>query len=167
MAHGKTFGRRLLPFDCVVAIALVVIVLVPGARAQEEKISSPALASETNPAEIRMVSTEFKFAPAKVSVTAGRAVALVLDNSGAETEHGNSVPAFGFRLEAKAGSRKTFVFAKPGEYDLSCDLPGHREAGMKGTLIVSAFCPAAANSTCRLCGRRRFLRHLHGLVRRP
>jgi len=31
------------------------------------------------------------------------------------------------------------VFEKPGEYEYSCDLPGHRDAGMKGTLIVRAF----------------------------
>ena len=47
-------------------------------------------------------------------------------------------PALGFRLEAKAGeiARKTAVFDRPGEFEFSCDLPGHREAGMKGMLIV-------------------------------
>jgi plastocyanin len=54
---------------------------------------------------------------------------------------GSVVPAFGFRLQAKAGetARKSTVFEKPGEYEYSCDLPGHRDAGMKGTLIVHAF----------------------------
>jgi uncharacterized cupredoxin-like copper-binding protein len=49
------------------------------------------------------------------------------------------VPALGFRLHAKAGeiARKNIVFDKPGEYEFSCDLPGHREAGMKGTLIAA------------------------------
>ncbi|MGH6856597.1 MAG: plastocyanin/azurin family copper-binding protein [Methylocella sp.] len=28
------------------------------------------------------------------------------------------------------------MIEKPGEYEFICDLPGHREAGMKGTLIV-------------------------------
>jgi uncharacterized cupredoxin-like copper-binding protein len=46
-----------------------------------------------------------------------------------------------FALEVEAGeiARKSIVFDKPGEYEFSCDLPGHREAGMKGTLIVGAF----------------------------
>ena len=79
--------------------------------------------------------------PAKVRVIAGRAVTLILDNSGGETEHGLFLPAFNFRLQAKAGevARQSFVFEKPGEYDFVCDLPGHREAGMKGTLTVGAF----------------------------
>jgi Copper binding proteins, plastocyanin/azurin family len=70
--------------------------------------------------------------------TAGRAVTLVLDNSGAETEHGIFVPALGFRLDAKAGEvvRRVTVFDKAGKYDFSCDLPGHPEAGMRGKLIV-------------------------------
>jgi plastocyanin len=74
-------------------------------------------------------------------VIAGRAVTLIPDNSGAETEHDLFVPAVGFRLHAKAGgtARKSTVFEKPGEYEYSCDLPGHRDAGMMGTLIVRVF----------------------------
>jgi heme/copper-type cytochrome/quinol oxidase subunit 2 len=71
-------------------------------------------------------------------VVAGRAVTLVLDNRGAETEHGLFVPALGFRVQVNAGgiARKNTVFVKPGTYEFICDLPGHRDAGMKGTLIV-------------------------------
>ena len=94
--------------------------------------------NETKPAEVRIVSTEFNYAPAKVWAIAGRAVTLVLDNSGAETEHGLFVPGLGFHLQVKAGeiARKKIVFDKSGIYEFNCDLPGHREAGMKGTLIV-------------------------------
>jgi uncharacterized cupredoxin-like copper-binding protein len=100
-----------------------------------EEISAPP------PAEVQIISTEFKYVPANVRLPAGRTVTLVLDNSGAETEHGVIVPAFGFRLEAKAGEvvRTTIVFDRPGEYEFTCDLPGHREAGMKGTLIIAGF----------------------------
>jgi uncharacterized cupredoxin-like copper-binding protein len=93
------------------------------------------------PAEIKIVSTEFKYTPAKLWVVAGREVMLVLDNSGAETEHGIFIPAFGFRLTAMAGeiARKTAVFDKPGEFEFLCLVPGHREMGMKGMLIVGRF----------------------------
>ena len=88
--------------------------------------------------EVWVASTEFKYAPANVRVTAGRMVTLVLDNSGGETEHGLFVPGLGFRLQAKAGeiARKNILVEKPGKYDFDCDLPGHRDAGMTGTLIV-------------------------------
>ena len=94
--------------------------------------------SDTRPNEIRIVSTEFRFEPAEIRVMAGQEVTLVLDNREGETEHDLCVTAFGFRLPAKAGeiARAITVFEKPGEYEFGCDLPGHREAGMKGTLIV-------------------------------
>ncbi len=122
---------RVAPFKIVIAIA---ISLAAPAQAQEIL----ARLNDAKPVEVRIVSTEFQYAPAEVVVPSGRAVTLVLDNSGAETEHGLFVPALGFRLEVKAGeiARKKAVFAKPGEYEFVCDLPGHLEAGMKGRLIV-------------------------------
>jgi nitrite reductase (NO-forming) len=123
------------------AVTLVAIAMSSAAVAQAQEITEPLALNEMQPAEIRIVSTEFKFVPAMVSVPAGRPVTLVLDNSGAETEHGIVLPAFNFRLDVKASeiAQRTFIFARPGEYEFSCDLPGHREAGMEGTLIVSAY----------------------------
>jgi plastocyanin len=131
---GLAISRGLKPTK----VAMAAITMLSAARTQAEEIAVPGPLNETKTAEVRIVSTEFGYAPAKVMVIAGRAVTLVLDNSGAETEHNLFVPAFGFRLQAKAGetARKSTVFEKPGEYEYSCDLPGHREAGMSGKLIV-------------------------------
>jgi plastocyanin len=103
----------------------------------EENVVRPAVPG-SDAGDIRIVSTEFKFVPATIRVIAGRSVTLVLDNSQAETEHGINLPAFGFDLKARAGqvTRKTFTFDEPGEYEFMCNLPGHREVGMKGKLIV-------------------------------
>jgi uncharacterized cupredoxin-like copper-binding protein len=129
---GRNESQRFSPFNIIIPATAMLL----AAPAQAQEIS--ASLNETKPAEVRIVSTEFNYAPAKVLVTAGRAVTLVLDNSGAETEHGLFVQGLGFRLQAKAGkiARKNIVFEKPGKYEFTCDLPGHREAGMKGTLIV-------------------------------
>jgi uncharacterized cupredoxin-like copper-binding protein len=131
---------RLAPFNIIIAA----IAISSAALAQAQEVATPEPSIMTKPAEVRIVSTEFKFAPANVRVTAGRMVTLVLDNSGGETEHGLFVPGLGFRLQAKAGeiARNSTVFVKPGEYKFICDLPGHQEAGMNGTLIVGPFGPA-------------------------
>jgi uncharacterized cupredoxin-like copper-binding protein len=136
MVESKKSGRR-SPYYLMMAFSLAAVAMPSVTRAQAQ-VAALESSNETTPAEVRIVSTEFKYAPAKVRVTAGRAVMLVLDNSGAETEHGLFVPALGFRLQAKGGeiARKSFVFKKPGEYEFICDLPGHRDAGMAGTLIV-------------------------------
>jgi plastocyanin len=134
---GLPISRGLKPTK----VAMAAIAMLSAAGAQAEEIAAPGPLNETKPAEVRIVSTEFGYAPANVIVIAGRAVTLVLDNSGAETEHDLVVSAYGFRMQARAGetARKSTVFEKPGEYEYSCDLPGHRDAGMKGTLIVRAF----------------------------
>lgn len=119
-------------------LAVATLALMAAARAQADTGSPHS--GPLQPAEIKIISTEFKFAPVKLLVVAGREVTLVLDNSGAETEHGIFIPALGFRLAAMAGEivRKTAVFDKPGKFEFICDLPGHREMGMKGILIVGA-----------------------------
>jgi uncharacterized cupredoxin-like copper-binding protein len=100
--------------------------IMSAARAEAQEITLPVASNEATFLEVIIVSTEFKYVPAKI------------DNSTAETEHGIVLPAFNFRLEVKAGeiARKSILIDMPGENEFSCDLPGHREAGMKGTLIA-------------------------------
>jgi uncharacterized cupredoxin-like copper-binding protein len=130
-------SKRHSPFSYVMAFSLAVVAMPSVTRAQAQ-VAALDPSNETKPAEVRIVSTEFRFSPATVLVAAGRVVMLVLDNSGAETEHGLFLPALGFRLQAKAGetARKNTVFEKPGEYEFVCDLPGHHDAGMTGMLLV-------------------------------
>lgn len=49
---------------------------------------------------------------------------------------GGKVP--GFKLQASSGkSDELKVNLKPGKYTFYCDIPGHREAGMEGTISVT------------------------------
>jgi plastocyanin len=142
MTNGKESGRHpAYNFVWALAFSLAAIATLAAARAQAAGSPAPSASNDSKPLEVKIASTEFKFVPATVRVPAGRPVTLILDNSGGETEHGIVLSALGFRMEVNAGgiARKTIVFDKPGEYEFSCDLPGHREAGMKGTLIVGAF----------------------------
>jgi plastocyanin len=122
----------------MMAFTLAAIAVSLAARAQTQELTASLAPQLATPFEIKIISTEFKYSPAGVLGAAGHAVTIILDNSGAETEHGIFVPAIGFRLKAKPGeiTRQTAVFDEPGEFEFSSDLPGHREAGMKGLLIV-------------------------------
>ncbi len=48
---------------------------------------------------------------------------------------GGKVP--NFKLQASSGKSDTLkVDLKPGKYTIYCDIPGHRAAGMQGTITV-------------------------------
>jgi plastocyanin len=51
--------------------------------------------------------------------------------------HTFTVPALGVNIDApvKAHRRLTFT-ARPGTYEFFCAIPGHRQIGMHGTLVI-------------------------------
>jgi cytochrome c oxidase subunit 2 len=87
--------------------------------------------------EVRLVTTEWKFEPGTLQVPLGKPVSLVLDNKGA-LEHDIMAPAL--NLHVYAAAKKTgssmVTFDKPGSYDFECSIPGHKEAGMKGKIVI-------------------------------
>lgn len=84
-----------------------------------------------------MTLVDFAFRPASIRVKAGDPVNLRLVNSGRIT-HDLYVPALGFQVTVAPGQEVVAELpaAPPGTYEFYCTLPGHREAGMRGTLVV-------------------------------
>jgi len=111
--------------------------------------------------EVRVEATEFAFGPATIEVTAGLPVTLTLANVGS-VEHDLTVqeiplaersaaegPMEGHTMSAEAEQAQlhvaapagqpaelTFTPTQPGTYEFACSVPGHKEAGMIGTLVV-------------------------------
>jgi uncharacterized cupredoxin-like copper-binding protein len=83
----------------------------------------------------------FKFDPETLTVRANTPVRITLDNSAANLDHNFVVDNLGgrkFEVDAKARATASGEFTAPaGTYEFYCSVPGHREAGMKGTLRVS------------------------------
>ena len=79
----------------------------------------------------------FFFDPSNVEAPAGVS-ALKLESEGGLHDlvfDNGKVP--NFRLEASSGnSDELKVDLEPGEYTIYCDIPGHREGGMEGTITV-------------------------------
>lgn len=82
----------------------------------------------------------FAFDPAALSAKVGEEVTVTLDNKGV-LEHNFVITEFDVHLGPLAGGTKsapgTFTPTAAGTYTYFCDVPGHREAGMEGTLTVS------------------------------
>ena len=91
---------------------------------------------------IKVTMTEFKFDPATISVTHGKAV-FYLVNAGTVQHDMVIADASGNRVAGSdlVSAGDTLVFTvdniAAGTYTFYCSQPGHRDAGMQGTLTVT------------------------------
>ncbi|MBW3662763.1 MAG: cupredoxin domain-containing protein [Actinobacteria bacterium] len=78
------------------------------------------------------------FEPSSLTTSAGQVTVEL--SAGDESEHTFVIEDLGDRevVAAAAGETATsMVELEPGTYAFYCDVPGHREAGMEGTLEVT------------------------------
>ncbi|OFX29312.1 MAG: hypothetical protein A2Z07_08965 [Armatimonadetes bacterium RBG_16_67_12] len=87
---------------------------------------------------IDIAATDFAFKPSEITVKAGEAVNIRLVNQGTVV-HDLMLPGFGIHFLAPVGQSVTTGFRadRPGQYVFFCGIPGHREAGMTGKVIVA------------------------------
>ena len=86
---------------------------------------------------IRVVARDFSFSPPELDIPAGRTVNVTLVNEG-DLFHDITIPALDFALSASSDTSASGALtpATRGRYEFFCSVPGHREAGMSGTLVV-------------------------------
>jgi len=86
--------------------------------------------------EITMNATSFSFEPSEITLRAGEEVTISMHSEGAF--HDLRVQGKGHVVGANAGKAENggLRIDKPGRYTFWCSVPGHRSAGMEGTLIV-------------------------------
>jgi plastocyanin len=114
----------------------------PAASVQAPAQAAPVAQAAT---EVKVVATELKFNPATIQAKVGQPIKIVLENKGA-IEHDIHFPTLkadkpAARLTAHARSGQTatleFTPTAKGRYEYICTIPGHKEAGMKGTIDVA------------------------------
>ena len=134
----------------------------PAGHSHGEGFSAGEPGDPKKPARIGQVTMgemdgKMMFMPAKVEVKKGEQVKFVLRNNGeldhefilattAENlKHGEAMKKNpdmehddpnGKRLAPKKADEIVWKFTKAGEFEYGCLIPGHREAGMIGTIIV-------------------------------
>lgn len=120
--------------------------------------------AETNaPQEVVVTTTDLAFDSERIEVTANQPVVLTLRNDGAlehdvsimhipveitdaaeEDEAGHDMSAMEempeLHVSAMPGMSNSLTFTptEPGEYTFFCTVTGHQDAGMTGTLVVTA-----------------------------
>ena len=89
-------------------------------------------------ARIEVTADGFAFDPAEIGVPAGQEVEVVLTSQ--DMAHNFILDELDVEIYAAAGESSTgrFTPTTPGTYEFYCSIPGHRGAGMEGTLVVEA-----------------------------
>jgi len=136
------------PWTILLALGLAVAACTPGAER----------------AELTIVATDFAYTPTTLEVRDGQPVHLRLQNdgslehdlslsglpiaegsvaatpeSGHDMSHLHTDAALSVHLSAQPGQNASVSFTptEPGSYRFICTIPGHQEAGMFGTLMVT------------------------------
>lgn len=112
---------------CVGAIAVAAIPQQAGAAV------SPEIMAEL-PA---VVTPGFSFEMPAITMRAGETVALRLDNPHS-APHSFDIDELNVHVPMPAGGSSMALFraTEPGRYTYYCQIPGHRELGMEGVLVV-------------------------------
>ena len=142
-------------FATLLGAGLVIVALASGCTGKDG--AEDATGTTSNGVQQRTVAlSELKFEPATLTVRAGPPVRLTVKNAGT-AEHDlviAGLPATGVKNAAdahrasmqpgmimadtkpKSQAEIAFTPMKAGTYEIYCSYPGHKDGGMKGTLIV-------------------------------
>ncbi|MGD9712591.1 MAG: cupredoxin domain-containing protein, partial [Thermomicrobiales bacterium] len=108
-------------------------------------VGGTASLADDQEAERVIVAGDVFFDLAAVAIPARTDVIIELRNEGA-APHNFSIDEMDVSVDIAPGETRYVVINAPaGEYEYYCDIPGHREAGMTGTLTVGA--PATPATT--------------------
>jgi uncharacterized cupredoxin-like copper-binding protein len=107
------------------------------AAADEDQAAAEAAGEAPAPATAQNVTSfDIYFEPAEITIPANTDVPFTLPNDGA-APHNFSIDELGISVDIAPGStEETVINAAAGTYEYYCNVPGHKEAGMVGTLIV-------------------------------
>ncbi len=149
--HHRSKLRSVLVFAALAAPALLLGIACS---------SGGSDAATTGPLKLTVTASELQFAPATLTVQAGRPVQLTIKNAGTTDHdfviagmpalevtndlkeagpghtHDMSVESVAGHMLAKHTAHVGFVPMQRGTYAFYCSVPGHREGGMHGTITV-------------------------------
>jgi uncharacterized cupredoxin-like copper-binding protein len=130
---------RQLGFGALV-LATAAMVACGGRGSAASKTTTGAGAA--GPQDITVKGTDqLRFQPATLTAKANTPIRLTLDDTGDALIHDFVIDNAGgkqIKVEAQPNSKATGEFTvPPGSYQFYCSQPGHKEAGMIGTLTVS------------------------------
>jgi plastocyanin len=103
--------------------------------------SAPSAGGGSSISESANPSGQLKFTKSSLTAKAGKVTIDFTNKSSLPhnmtVQQGTNGPVIGATPTFSGGSKTLHVALKPGTYTFYCSVPGHRQAGMQGTLTVS------------------------------
>lgn len=123
-------------------ILSVGIALAGSACQRTAQQPTPRRADEGATQVVNVIAKEFAFVPKVISIKAGIAKFTVRNEGAVEhdfeivgvAEHGAEHEA---RLISPSDAYEVEVELRPGTYQIVCNVPGHKDAGMLATIVVN------------------------------
>lgn len=118
--------------------ALAVLAAVPATGHEHPGKVRQVAAAPANGNAVTVVATEFKFTPNAIRVREGQAVTIEFKNEG-RMSHNLTIPKLGQHTATiQSGTEATlhFTASKTGTFPFWCTVPGHKQAGMVGKVVV-------------------------------
>jgi uncharacterized cupredoxin-like copper-binding protein len=121
----------------VASLCIVGVLAACGSSSSSSTTSSSSSSSGGASSSVTLDLTEMKFTPNTFTVKSGDKVTVKLDNKGTVL-HDFSIDSLKIAQTVKPGATATVTFTAPaaGTLDFYCDQPGHKAAGMTGTITV-------------------------------
>ncbi|MDH3944658.1 MAG: cupredoxin domain-containing protein [Anaerolineae bacterium] len=103
-------------------------------------VSACAAPAPTTPptVEILLTAQDIKWDVDRIEAKVGQPIVFVITNEGV-LDHNFEISELGVNENIAVGEtiELELTFDLPGNYDFVCNVPGHAEAGMVGTITVS------------------------------
>ena len=133
---SRTLGATLVG---ALALAATACAPTPSASAARDAGSAAQGMNQATGQAVTVTLTDMEFSPALVAVKAGTPVKIVAANKGVLDHNWQvRIGTETIQIDARPGqtATKTFTPVTPGTYTVVCTVPGHEQAGMRGTLVV-------------------------------
>ena len=132
-----TRPRALVPLAIGVVVLTLTLAACTGDDVETGKVAGKAGGKAAADATVVDVdASNFEFGPGTIKVDATEEVALTLHSK--DGPHDFAVDGLGLVADVGGGRTDTqrLRIDTPGRYTFFCTLPGHRDGGMEGTIVV-------------------------------
>jgi uncharacterized cupredoxin-like copper-binding protein len=125
-----------LPIKILAGATLALVLAACGGGSDSSSYKEPAGPAV---ASLNVESGNVFFKPTKLTSPTAGIIKITLKNieSGTHDLVIRNVPGFELKVSGDGSTSASKVDLKKGKYEYYCTIPGHEEAGMKGTLTVS------------------------------